>query len=239
MNIIFLLLIFLTYEYEFFSGLQEILIFSFLILISKYFFLISNKKKKNEILFLSLIFLFSNLLIWIKSEGIIYFSILLLLLLFQNQILLKRRLFLLGLFLAFYLLKLIIYDIADLDNGQKTLYSFEYILNLDFNLILYKLVNIIVWFFYYLSNNVFFSIFILLIFYEIFFEKKRDKMNFTYYKTLMIYSFFIIAFIISAYIFRNMEIEYAIRTTMDRLIMTASGFFIYPSIKLLTEKFYR
>ena len=64
-------------------------------------------------------------------------------------------------------------------------------------------------------------------------------MNFTYYKTLMIYSFFIIAFIISAYIFRNMEIEYAIRTTMDRLIMTASGFFIYPSIKLLTEKFYR
>ena len=238
-NIIFLLLIFLTYEYEFFSGLQEILIFSFLILISKYFFLISSKKKNNEILFLCLIFLYSNLLIWIKSEGIIYFSILLLLLLFQNQILLKRRLFLLGLFLAFYLLKLIIYDIADLDNGQKTLYSFEYILNLDFNLILYKLVNIIVWFFYYLSNNVFFSIFILLIFYEIFFEKKRDKMNFTYYKTLMIYSFFIIAFIISAYIFRNMEIEYAIRTTMDRLIMTASGFFIYPSIKLLAEKFYR
>ena len=37
-NIIFLLLIFLSYEYEFFSGLQEILIFSFLILISKYFF---------------------------------------------------------------------------------------------------------------------------------------------------------------------------------------------------------
>ena len=57
----------------------------------------------------------------IKSEGIVYFSILLLLLLIQNQILIKRRLFLLGLFIAFYLLKLIIYSITDLDNGQKTL----------------------------------------------------------------------------------------------------------------------
>jgi len=238
-NIIFLLLIFLSYEYEFFSGLQEILIFSFLILISKYFFLISNKKNNNEILLLCLIFLFSNLLIWIKSEGIVYFSILLLLLLIQNQILIKRRLFLLGLFFIFYLLKLIIYGIADLDNGQKIFYNFEYILNLDFSLIIYKLANIFVWFFYYLSNNVFFSIFILLIFYEIFFEKKRGKINYAFYKTLIIYLFFIIAFIISAYIFRNSEIEYAIRTTMDRLIMTASGFFIYPSIKLLAEKFYR
>ena len=193
----------------------------------------SNKKNNNEILFLCLIFLFSNLLIWIKCEGIVYFSILLLLLLIQNQILIKRRVFLLVLFLAFYLLKLIIYGITDLDNGQKTFYNLAYIINLDFNLIIYKLVNIFVWFFYYLSNNVFFSIFILLIFYEIFFEKKGGKMNYAYYKTLMIYLLFIIAFIISAYIFRNSEIEYAIRTTMDRLMMTASGFFIYPSIKLL------
>ena len=238
-SIIFLLLIFLSYEYEFFSGLQEILIFSFLILISKYFFLILNKKNNNEILFLCLIFLYSNLLIWIKSEGIVYFSILLLLLLIQNQIIIKRRLLLLGLFLTFYLLKLIMYDIADLDNGQKTLYNFEYITDLDFNLIIYKLVNIFVWFFYYLSNNVFFSIFMILIFYEIFFEKKRVKMNYAYYKILMIYLIFIISFITAAYVFRNMEIEYAIRTTMDRLMMTASGFLIYPSIKLLAEKFYR
>jgi hypothetical protein len=237
-NIFFLLLIFLSYEYEFFSGLQEILIFSFLILISKYFFLISNKKSNNEILFLCLIFLFSNLLIWIKSEGIVYFIIFLLLLLVQNQILIKRRLFVAGFFLSFYILKLVIYDISDLNNGQKNFYNLEYIINLDFYLIFNKLMNIFFWFFYYISNNIFFSIFILLIFYEIFFVKKKDRINYIYYKTLMIYLFFIIAFIISAYIFRDMEIEYAIRTTMDRLIMTASGFFIYPSIKILINKFY-
>ena len=237
-NIIFLLLIFLFYEYKFFSGLQEILIFSFLILISKYFFLISQNKGNDEILFLCLIFLFSNLLIWIKSEGIVYFFIFLLLLLVQNKILIKRKLLAAGLFIIFYILKLIIYEFSDLDNGQKTLYNLEYILNLDFSIIFYKLVNIFVWFFYYLSNNIFFSIFILLIFYEKLFVKKEDKKNSIYYKTLMIYLFFTIIFIISAYVFRDMEIVYAIRTTMDRLIMTASGFFIYPSIKLLTNKFY-
>ena len=200
--------------------------------------MISNKKSNNEILFLCLIFLFSNLLIWIKSEGIVYFIIFLLLLLVQNQILIKRRLFVAGFFLSFYILKLVIYDISDLDNGQKNFYNLEYIINLDFNLIFNKLINIFVWFFYYISNNIFFSIFILLIFYEIFFVKKKDRINYIYYKTLMIYLFFIIAFIISAYIFRDMEIEFAIRTTMDRLIMTASGFFIYPSIKILINKFY-
>jgi hypothetical protein len=238
-NIIFLILIFLFYEYKFFSGLQEILIFSFLILISKYFFLISRKNNNNEILFLSLIFLYSNLLIWIKSEGVVYFFIFLILLFAQNQILIKRKIFTASLFIIFYILKLIIYEISDLDNGQKTLYNLEYILNLDFNIIFYKLANIFVWFFYYLSNNIFFSIFILLMFYEKFFVKKKDKKNSIYYKSLMIYLLFITIFIISAYIFRDMEIVYAIRTTMDRLIMTASGFFIYPSIKLLGNKFYQ
>ena len=239
-NIIFLLLIFLVYEYEFFSGLQEILIFSFLILISKYFFLISKKNDKDEMLLLCLIILFSNLLIWIKAEGIVYFFIFLILLLFtQNQILLKKKLFISILFIIFYILKLIIYDVSSLDNGQKTLYNLEYVINLDLNIILNKLVNIFIWFFYYLSNNIFFSIFILLMIYEIFFVRKNYKKNFVYYKTLIIYLFFIVTFITSAYIFRDMEIVYAIRTTMDRLIMTASGFFIYPSIILLTNKFYQ
>jgi len=235
-NIIFLILIFISYEYEFFSGLQEILIFSFLILISKYFFLIT-KQNNNEVLLLCLIFLFSNLLIWIKSEGIIYFFTTLLLLLVQNQILIKRKLFLLSLFIIFYILKLTIYDVSDLNNGQKTFYNLEYIFNLEFNIIFNKLSNIFIWFFYYLSNNVFFAIFILIIFYEKLFIKNRNFNKSIYYKTLMIYLFFIILFIIFAYIFRDMEIEYAIRTTMDRLIMTASGFFIYPSIKLLINKF--
>jgi hypothetical protein len=201
-DIIFLLLIFLSYEYEFFSGLQEILIFSLLILISKYFFSIS-KRNTNEIFFLVLIFLFSNILMWIKSEGIVYLFILLFLLLVQNQILIKRKIFFVSLFIIFYILKLIIYDVSGLNNGQKTFYNLEYIFSLDFNLILYKLSNIFIWFFYYLSNNIFFAIFILIIFYEKFFVKNKSNNNSIYYKTLMIYLFFIILFITFAYIFQR------------------------------------
>ena len=61
----------------------------------------------------------------------------------------------------------------------------------------------------------------------------------TIQKTLIVYLFSIIIFIIFVYTLRDMEIEYAIRTTMDRLVMTASGFFIYPSIKLLTNRLFK
>ena len=75
--------------------------------------------------------------------------------------------------------------------------------------------------------------------YEKLFEKINNKKNLEYQKTLIVYLFSIIIFIIFVYTLRDMEIEYAIRTTMDRLVMTASGFFIYPSIKLLTNRLFK
>ena len=51
------------------------------------------------------------------------------------------------------------------------------------------------------------------------------------------YSFLILLFITFAYIFRDMEIVQSIRTTMDRLIMTASGFLVYPCIKITLSYF--
>ena len=233
-NLIFLLLILLAYEYKFFSGLQEVLIFSILIILSKYFFLVT--KKDNNIILFSIL-LFSNLLIWIKSEGIIYFLILLFLLLLQNQISIKKRILITCSFVAFYLLKLLVYEISDLDSGQRAFYNFEYIQNLDSNIIFYKLANIIIWFLYYLSNNIFFLLFILLIIYELYFAKKDVKKNQKYYFSLLVYLLFFIIFIILAYVFRDMDIVYAIRTTMDRLLMTASGFFVYPIIRLLFNQF--
>ena len=229
-NLIFLSLILLAYEYNFFSGLQEVLIFSILIILSKYFFLITNN---NNNVFLFSILLFSNLLIWIKSEGIVYFLIMLSLLLLQNQISTKKKILLTSLFTFFYILKLLVYEITDIDGGQSAFYNFEYIQSLNLDIIFYKLANIIIWFLYYLSNNIFFLLFIFLIIYEVFFTKKDIKKNQKYYFSILIYLIFIIIFILFAYIFRDMEIVYAIRTTMDRLLMTASGFFVYPIVRLL------
>ena len=53
-NIIFILIIAILYIYERFSGLQEILIFSFLVILSKYFFLIKESKNTWHIFFVML-----------------------------------------------------------------------------------------------------------------------------------------------------------------------------------------
>jgi len=75
---------------------------------------------------------------------------------------------------------------------------------------------------YYILNNIFFisGILILLI---LNFQKKKDS----YIKIINFYFILNIMFIISAYIFRDMEIEYSIRTTMERIIFTSSGFYVF------------
>ena len=36
-----------------------------------------------------------------------------------------------------------------------------------------------------------------------------------------------ITFIVCAYLLRDMEIEYSVRTTMERIIFTSSGFYVF------------
>lgn len=225
-NVIFLFLIFIFYEYEYFSGLQETLIFSILILISRYFYL---NITTNNLNYFALILMFSNLFIWIKSEGIIYFLASIILLLLISEVSKKIKFYAILVCLIFYSIKLTIYEIYDFDVlGQKEIYSLEYIASLDFNTIFNKLVRLFVWFIYYISNNLFFCLFLLILFYEKIFVKD-EKLN-QYNYLLIIYLLFIIIFLLFAYTLRDQEITYAIRTTMDRLLMTISGFFVYPII---------
>ena len=100
-------------------------------------------------------------------------------------------------------------------------YSINYFLDLNYHFIIYKLKFIIPYLAYYILNNVFFisGILILLI---LNFQKKD-----VYIKIINFYFIFNIMFIISAYLFRDMEIEYSIRTTMERIIFTSSGFYVF------------
>ena len=63
---IYLILLLTLFNYERFSGLQEILIFSFLIIISKIIFEFQNHNKNINFLIL---LLFSNLILWLKLRG--------------------------------------------------------------------------------------------------------------------------------------------------------------------------
>ena len=106
-NIIFILLILIFYNYERFSGLQEILIFSFLAILSKYFF---NLKHSENKYFVFYIILGCNLMMWFKTEGIVYSSILILLLNLSSHISKRNKIYTNIFFLLLFFLKIIIYQ---------------------------------------------------------------------------------------------------------------------------------
>ena len=220
-NIIFILVILFFYKYGRFSGLQEILIFSFLAVLSKYFSLL---KDSNNIYYVFFIILGCNLLIWFKVEGIAYSTILILLLNFSNQILKKIKIYINISYVTLIIFKIAIYQFfdANLIDTKGHPYYLDYISNLNFEFIIYKLKFIVPYLFYYVLTNVFFISGIIILF-LLNFQKKNDS----YIRYLNLYFILNLIFIFSAYLFRDMEIEHSIKTTMERVIFTSSGFYIF------------
>ena len=220
-NIIFILVILFFYKYGRFSGLQEILIFSFLAVLSKYFSLL---KDSNNIYYVFFIILGCNLLIWFKVEGIAYSTILILLLNFSNQILKKIKIYINISYVSLIIFKIAIYQFfdANLIDTKGHPYYLDYISNLNFEFIIYKLKFIVPYLFYYVLTNVFFISGIIILF-LLNFQKKNDS----YIRYLNLYFILNLIFIFSAYLFRDMEIEHSIKTTMERVIFTSSGFYIF------------
>ena len=114
-------------------------------------------------------------------------------------------------------------------NGQP-FYSLDYIMTLDLMTILYKLKVLISYLIYYGINNFFFIIgFIVLVYLN-----AQLKFN-NYLKTINYYFLLSFLFILVAYLFRNMEIEYFVRTTLERIVFITSGFYVFIIIDFLNN----
>ena len=107
-------------------------------------------------------------------------------------------------------------------------YYLEYIYKLNIDLILNKLKIIIPYLAYYILNNIFFISGILILI-MLNFKKNNDE----YIKIINLYFILNIIFIFTAYMFRDMEIEYSVKSTMERVIFTSSGFFVFMVINFL------
>jgi len=226
--IIFLLLL-ITYNYKIFSGLQEILIFSLLIITTKLIYEYLNYKKN---FYLFLIILCMNLILWIKAEGIAYFMIILVGLNFIKNFNFEKRSLLLFSSFILILFKTFIYNYFQISLNDQP-YFVEYILKLDLQTIIFKLKNIIIYGTFYSLKNIIFLIVPIIFFinYKILF---KDQFN----KIIFIIFMLNIGFIVSAYMFREMEIIYSLRTTMDRIIFTSSGLYVFYLINFLKKKNY-
>ena len=87
-----ILLIFLTYNYELFSGIQDVLVFSIILIIAKFAYYFFEKKFISNRLQLILILLgAANILCWVKNEGMIYALFLLFCIFITNNLILKNK----------------------------------------------------------------------------------------------------------------------------------------------------
>lgn len=217
--VIYLIIIIATYQYKYFSGLQDILLFSILVIISKY---IHNYTVSKEKIYLFLILLCCNLMLWIKSEGLVYSLILILIINFLFKEKLKTKILITTIFLISYLFKKYIYMYYGFNEVAQETYSLEYIYNLNFDIIFYKLKHITSWLIYYSLNNIIITLGAVFIMIGI---AKKYRSN--YENIIRLHLFLTIGFIYSAYIFRDHDVIVALRVTMERLLMSSSGFYLY------------
>ena len=224
--ILFIFLLILTQRYIYFSGLQEILIFTTLIFISKFILIFLTERK---FIYLFLITLSMNLLIWLKAEGIAYAAIVLLVVNLISKLNIKFRFYFNSLILFFIFVKTFIYKNFKIKINDQP-YSLEYLLNLDFQILAYKLNNIII----YLSYNSLKNI-ILFITGMILVLSYRQILKDEYFRLILIIFTSNIIFIFSAYIIRDMEIVYSLKTTIDRLVFASSGFYLVFLVRQLKK----
>ena len=226
--LLYLVILILLFKYDRFSGLQEILIFSYLSIASKILYDLENKKKILDLIILILI---TNLIMWIKAEGIVFSLIILTIFLFNNKVLVKEKVLIFLSFMIFVSLKYNVYLLYDLElNAQP--YNFESFFSLSIENLYYRFEKILIYLGYYsLINPIFLIGVILTILLNFLNNDKILTKNFNIYFILNT------LFIFSAYLLRDLEIVYSLKTTLERIVFTSSGFYVYLIIIFINKKF--
>ena len=220
--LILFMFIILTYEPYLLSGYQEYLIFSTLLIASRFILLLNfNNSKETKLIFL--IFLILYLLCWFKNEGTVYFIIFFLSLIFflkiSNQ---KKFLFFLSIPILMYI-KLILENnligIANLDNIHK--FDINFLFAQDFQILLIKIFKIIYHtIISFLKHPIWLLIISSIIYFMLLINSKLDK-KIKYFTVCILLNF---GFIFTIFLnFSN--IDFMLGLALDRLLFQTSGFY--------------
>jgi hypothetical protein len=217
------LIILITYNYELFSGNQEILIFSLVLLSSKLVFQILNREIENKKFAIILLLLSFNSSLWIKNEGIFLVGFMLFLLFILGNLNLSEKLLIFFGFILLIVIKLTIF------NFQNTsLESFEFEKTLNSNFFKYLLINLktIIFYFtvYALSLPIILLGLILIIFNLYFFEVDRIQVFIISYSLLSIF------FIFTAFLLSMENVEWQVRVGLKRVMFESSSFFLLACV---------
>ena len=225
-----ILLIFLTYNYELFSGMQDVLVFSIILIITKFAYYFFEKKFISNRLQLILILLgAANILCWVKNEGIFYALFLLFCIFITNNLILKNKIALITGSLIIVSLRIFIFNFynIELDPG---VFEFEKSLNFEFLLILEKIKIITFYLIIYFSQNPIYLLTIPVLIYITFKYPLKNITKFVIYFLILNFSF-----IYLTYLFMHSETELLARVSMKRVIFQTSGFYFLAIIILINN----
>ena len=227
---LFIIILFIVYDYWHIRGSQEILVFSFLLICSKYLFLFVHERKINNthllILFLSL-----NLLIWTKNEGIFFGLFILITLFIYSKVNLNFKISIFLLFLLLILNRFYIFDIYGLKISVADADDID-LLNLFGSIIKnFNLYN-----FYFISKNIListikFPYIILSLFFMIplFVQVNFKEKNFF----IFFYLILNISFIYFIYFAATSHFNTMVATGLNRIVFeSCAPFLLFPIIYL-------
>ena len=224
--ILFLLIFLLTFKVNGFQGDLDIINFSFILIGSKYLYIINTNQKVNYIN-LPFFFIILNLLIYLSNEGLFYSMILLTLSLFAKNLSLNKKFLIIFLFLLMLLIRISFYKFYGLSlNLNSDDYAFNHI-NLNLNIENIFLIS------KYLLFNILRTEFLIIgiIFYLVDFYLNKSSRNF------LIYLVFInLIFIYSVFLFNEETLEYILKGKMNNLLFMSSGIFAISIVKIFNNK---
>ena len=228
----FFLLILITYDYWHFRGTQEILIFSLLLILSKYLLnLIVYEKNTNFNLLI--IFLSLNLIIWTKNEGIILAIILYIILFFFMRQSLKKKFVIFLILFLMVITRFFIFKINGLDLNLSQDFDFENIIKIYFNNLSFN--NFFIITKYILFSFVKFPHILMSLFFA--FILLFNKQLFKKLKFLYLYLFLTIFLIFAIYLSSPYDMEFMVSTGSLRLIMEFSSPYLLFTLIFFKEKF--
>jgi len=231
---IFLILFFilLTFEPYYFGGYQEYLIFSTLIIASRYIYIYNLTYRKNiRLIFLAFLILYINC--WFKNEGKVYFIIFSSAIIYLADIKYYKKilftLFVIFLILIQYFLQNNLVNIA---GSIETNYLINFLNNFnDIQLLLIKFFKILLNMIIVFIKHPLWIIIFLSIFIQIFLLKKID-VNIKYFLICLILNLLII---MGVYISQD-NIDFMLRVTLDRVLFQTSGFYFIIFLNILNIK---
>ena len=217
-----IILILFTYKTKLFDGRPDILIFSFYLFLAKYLFEIFHKNNFNlKNILLTVLTL--NLILWTKTEGLIYNVIICLtLLLFINNNNNKKIIFCSSIFLLIAIKYLTYYYYGLSFNPHEDTFGESIISKIDLNFIILRSSQIISWYsVYFLTNPIMIVSLLSLVIIWKRYKKLLSSFNYLYFFFAIKFSVIFIIYFVTSY-----PMPFQLKYSLDRIISHSSGIFL-------------